>query len=257
MSALFGGGTQVKAPNYTGLQVQTSVNTLPIPVGWGTFISAPNIIEYTDFSERKVSPGGKGALTGKGTEADYHATLMLSLCEGPLDAVPAVFVDINTVYTLANAALKMTLFSGTYPEQDPWAYILDNHPGDAFGYPGTAYTAVKNYDLGPSAAVPNHNFICQKLTGFQATWCSPNTIPVHAPQNIRDAFPSGIPTADMALVIQDMLSSEQYGVAGFAALFDTTTLLSTSTATTTGDASLQTYARALGIGMCPSLRDQE
>jgi len=240
MSVLFGANLPTnKTPAYTGLQIQTSVNTLPIPVVWGTVKIAPNVGWYGDFTKhnKSVSAGGKGG--GKGAEiADYTASVELMLCEGVVDSVPKVFVDQGTS-TLAE--LGMTLIPGTYPEQAPWSYLEHAHPEDAFGYPGTAIIVIENYDLGPSAALPQHNVLCVRTTGFEASWCAP----------------SGIATADMALVIQDFLSSEQYGVPGFANSFDTDTLLSTDAATTTGDASLQTYLRALGIGMGVALTSQE
>ncbi len=46
---LFGGSNQTTTPDYTGLQIQTAVNTLPIPILWGTSKLAPNVIWYNDF----------------------------------------------------------------------------------------------------------------------------------------------------------------------------------------------------------------
>ncbi|MGD0144477.1 MAG: phage tail protein, partial [Rhizomicrobium sp.] len=96
---------------------------------------------------------------------------------------------------------------------------------------------------------------------------------------IAGVFPTGIPTADMALVIQDMLTNAQYGVPCFPqSSIDTASLLSSGSQilldesgnavrdvsgnfafahASGGDASLQTYLRALGIGMCPFLDSQE
>jgi len=254
MSFLIQPGPTNKAPNYTGVQVQTSINTLPVPVFWGTGKLAPNIVEYTDFEGKKQNEGGKGG--GKGGTEDYSATVELAFAEGPVDGVPLVIVNTNTLRTLSD--LGMTLIPGTYPDQSPWSYMTAAHPDDAFPYPGTAILARENYGLGSSAAVPNHNILAQRLTGFQAAWCNPTTINATTYPKLAAAFADGIATADLALCIQDLLTSAQYGVTEFpAASIDTSTLLSSGAAVTTGDGALQTYLRALGLGLCPVLDSQE
>ena len=56
---LFGGGSQpATTPDYTGLQIQTAVNTLPIPIVWGMSKLAPNVIWYNNFQTHYG--GGKG-----------------------------------------------------------------------------------------------------------------------------------------------------------------------------------------------------
>jgi hypothetical protein len=177
---IFGGGNSSSNtwPTFTGVQLNVAVNTMPIPILWGAGKLGTNLIEYVDFSGHKESSGGKG---GKGGTTDYTATLELALCEGLVDSVPLVLVNTNQQQTLSQ--LKMTLIPGTYPEQDPWSYMVSAHPGDAYGYPGTAIIAVENYDLGESASVPNQNMLvvrqCLSTQGdnyFQAPWCLPNAI---------------------------------------------------------------------------------
>jgi len=259
---IFGGGNSSSNtwPTFTGVQLNVAVNTMPIPILWGAGKLGTNLIEYVDFSGHKESSGGKG---GKGGTTDYTATLELALCEGLVDSVPLVLVNTNQQQTLSQ--LKMTLIPGTYPEQDPWSYMVSAHPGDAYGYPGTAIIAVENYDLGESASVPNQNMLvvrqCLSTQGdnyFQAPWCLPNAIQSTTYPIVANAFRDGIPTADMALVIQDMLTNAQYGVPCFpSGSIDAATLLSGPNAVSTGDMALQTYLRALGIGMAPLLDSQE
>jgi hypothetical protein len=263
---IFGGGGDSSGqswPTYTGVQLNVAVNTMPIPIMWGAGKLGTNLIEYVDFSGHKVSQGGKGG--GKGDSTDYTATLELALCEGLVDSVPLVLVNTNQQETLSQ--LKMTLIPGAYPEQEPWSYMVSAHPGNAYGYPGTAIIAVENYDLGESASVPNQNMLVvrqclatQRDNYFAASWCKPDAIQRSTYPIVSAAFPteSGIPTADMALVIQDMLTNAQYGVPCFSAnSIDTETLLSGPNAVSTGDMALQTYLRALGVGMSPVLDSQE
>jgi hypothetical protein len=92
-------------PSYTGLQLQTATNVLPIPLLWGMSKLAVNIIYYANFRANPVySPtpmtGKGGALSGsKGGQGyiwsvsgwTYSADLMMALCEGPI-------VGVNQVY---------------------------------------------------------------------------------------------------------------------------------------------------------------
>jgi len=274
---LIGGqGTNDQQPNYTGIQIQTAVWTLPRPVIGGTVKMAPNVIDAVNFQSHDAN-GGKGLgdaagaksespwsliaspiraavwaamrLAGKGGKGggkDYTASVEMALCEGQVDGVPLVFVNGTTLKDLTD--LGMTLFTGAFPYQAPWSYLADNgFSGDApYGYPGIAYLARANYDLGSSASVPNHEMLVQKTSGFQATWCNPSTINATTYPKLAAAFPSGIPTADMALFIQDCLTNTQYGVWNFpSSAINTATLL---TGGGGNDAAAQTYWRALGLG---------
>src|SRR5467141_2551613 len=144
------GATQ---PNYLGVQVQTSVSTLPIPVGWGTYKCAPNLVEYTDFKNRNTNNRKDRKNYGK----DYSATVQLAICQGPINDVPLILIDSNTQSTVQ--ALHGTLGYGTFPEQAPWTYMVNNHPDEAWPYAGTAWLGVENMDLGSSATVPNHEML--------------------------------------------------------------------------------------------------
>ena len=64
--SLFGSASQAATtPDYTGLQIQTAVNTLPIPIVWGMSKLAPNVVWYNNFQTQE-SGGGKGSNGGKG-----------------------------------------------------------------------------------------------------------------------------------------------------------------------------------------------
>src|SRR5574337_1268949 len=66
MSQIFGGSQASKAPNYTGLNIQTSAAGVCISVLWGTQKIAPNLLWYGDFQRHKHSIG-KGGCFAKGT----------------------------------------------------------------------------------------------------------------------------------------------------------------------------------------------
>jgi hypothetical protein len=215
-------------PDYTSLQIQTSTSTLPIPIVWGQSKVSANIVWYTNFQTHGPS-GGKGGLFGgsSSTGYTYSADLIMAVCEGPISGVGIIWRDQST-YTLAE--LGLTLFDGTTPQSD-WSYLLDTYPLQALAYQGTAYFCAPSYQLGDSADIGNHNF---EIIGILA-----------------GTGVNGI-DADPAQVIDDFLTNPRYG-AGFAAgSINTTTLYGSG-----GDASLQTYCKAMGIAFSPALTSQE
>jgi hypothetical protein len=81
-------------PAYTGLQLQTATNTLPIPLVWGMSKLAVNVFFYANFRAVPVytpqQSAGKGSIFGGGGGGvtwslsgwNYSADLMMALCEG-------------------------------------------------------------------------------------------------------------------------------------------------------------------------------
>jgi hypothetical protein len=229
MAALFGRPQPGVKPDYTGLQLQTSAATLPIPVCYGQQKLAPNVVFYSNFRTQSVKSGGKGGLFGGGTTTgyDYTADVILALCEGPISAINYVWRDQST-FTLAG--LGLSLFQGTTP-QAVWSYLAVKYPTEALAYQGTAYVSAANYQLGSSADIGNHNFeVVGALAGTGV---------------------NGI-DADPAQVIYDFLTNAQYGAGFDPASINLTTLYGAG-----GDASLQTYCKAMEIAVSPLLSSPE
>jgi hypothetical protein len=229
MAALFGRPQPGVKPDYTGLQLQTSVASLPIPICYGQQKLAPNVVFYSNFRAQTVKSGGKGGLFGAGATAGYSYTadLILALCEGPISGIGYVWRDQST-FTLAG--LGLTLFEGTTP-QPVWSYLGTQYPTEALAYQGTAYVCAANYLLGSAAEIGNHNFeVIGALAGTGV---------------------NGI-DADPAQVIYDFLTNAQYGAGFDPASINLVTLYGSS-----GDASLQTYCRAMGIAISPLLPSPE
>ena len=214
-------------PDYTGLQLQTSVNTLPIPIVWGQSKVAANVIWYANF-QTQGSSGGKGGLFKSPTNGyTYSADLIMALCEGPVSGIGIIWRDQST-YTLAE--LGLTFFPGSTP-QTTWGYLSANYTIEALAYQGTSYACAASYALGDEADIGNHNF---EIIGILA-----------------GTGVNGI-DADPAEVINDFLTNPQYGAGFSPASIDATTLYGSG-----GDASLQTYCKAMGIAFSPALVDQE
>jgi hypothetical protein len=251
VSGLFGGGSQpTTTPDYTGLQIQTAVNTLPIPIVWGMSKLAPNVIWYNDFQTYYGSGGGgKGGIFGGASgsnETTYSASLIMALCEGAISGINQIWKG-QSVHTLSG--LGLSLFTGTMP-QSAWSYVTSTYPSQALGYEGTAYVCAANYSLGDNATLDNHNFEVKGLrygSGYG-----------QLKYNSSDATGSGsgyvFVDADPALIISDFLTSPQFGVGFPSASIDATTLYTSGSG---GDAAYQTYCRAVGLALSPALTDQE
>ena len=214
-------------PDFTGLQIQTSTAILPIPIVWGQAAIGGNVIWYQNFQSRSQGGGKGGLLGGGGSQEDYAADVIIAISEGPIGGVRTVWKD-QSAYTLAG--LGLTAFNGTTP-QSVWGYLTSAYPTQALAYQGTAYVAAASYDLGGSASIGNHLF--EVLGLYQGT--AVNQI-----------------DADPAQVIYDFLTNPQYGAGFSAASIDATTLFGAG-----GDASLQTYCKAVGLGISPALVNAE
>jgi Putative phage tail protein len=229
MSGLFGSRQKGIKPDYTGLQVQTSVSALPIPIVWGASKIAPNLLWYGAFATATVhAGGGKGGLfSSPATGYNYSASLVMGLCEGPIAGIGTIWKDQST-YTLAD--LDLNLYLGSTP-QSVWPYLQTAFPEQALAYQGTAYIAGENYALGDSATIDNHNFEVQGA--------------------LYGSSFNGV-DGDPAQVVNDFLTNPQYGVGFPAASIDATTLYGPG-----GDGSYQTYCKAVGLALSPALTDQE
>jgi hypothetical protein len=226
MAYLFG-RSQATKPDYTGLQLQTAVATLPIPICYGKQKLAPNVVFYANFRTQNVKSGKGGLFSSPTTGYNYTADLIMALCEGPISNIGYIWRDQST-YTLAN--LGLTLFDGTTP-QAQWPYLASTYPTEALAYQGTAYVCAANYQLGGAADVGNHNF---EVVGVLA-----------------GTGVNGV-DADPSQVIYDFLTNAQYGAGFNPASIDLTTLYGSG-----GDASLQTYCKAMGIAFSPLLSSTE
>ncbi len=239
-------------PAYTGLQLQTAANTLPVPLVWGMSKLAVNIFFYANFQATPVfTPqqstgkgfGGGGGVTWSLSGWTYSADLMMALCEGPITGVNQIwqgqsvygtqFTTTGGVVTGGGSGLSslgLTLFDGTVG-QAPWGYLAAHYPTQSLAYPGTAYVCAANFGLGPSASIGSLNFEVQgPLFGTGANGLD----------------------ADPAQVIADFLLNPQYGVGFPGANIDATTVYGSS-----GGSSLQTYCLAMGLCFSPTLNQTE
>lgn len=234
MSLIFGSGQKTK-PQYSSLQVQSSSSNLPVPLGWGLGRVAPNLIWFDDFASQQQKPeGGKGG-GGKGSgQYTYSCAVQMGLVQGESAGVVRVFRDNEKNASLSQ--LNLVFFDGS-DTQLPWSYLTTNHPDAALAYPGLVHVDSPKYDLGNSAALPQHSFELK--------------------MRLYNTAPGGVGDADVALVVQDFLTMPIAGCGFPSGSISVDTLLSGPDAGTTGDAAMQTYCTANGFGMTPVLSSQE
>ena len=100
-------GRSTPVPMDTQLRIQSSVQGLPRPIGYGATRISGNLIWYGDFEARAIqqSPtgaGGKGgSITGGGkggggqtTGYNYFAAVAIALAEGPISQVLTSILEI-------------------------------------------------------------------------------------------------------------------------------------------------------------------
>ena len=227
MGFLHAGNANTQITKYSGLQVQTTSACVPVPIVYGCNILAPNCFWYENFN---ASPaGGKaGGKSGSPTSYNYSCSIMMGIAEGPIAGIGQIWQTSNTTTTLVDLALS--LFGGTSP-QTVWSYLASAFPAQSLTYPGVAYVASANYNLGSSASVGDNNF---EVHGI-----------------LYGTGVNGI-DADPAQVISDYLTNPQYGVGFPAASIDATALYANA-----GDNSYQTYCWANYLAISPALNMQE
>lgn len=166
MSFLGGARSNAAAtPDYTQVQLQTSSEGVAITLVYGVNRVAPNVILVENFQAHKGGggKGGKGGGGGKGgsSSTSYTATLLLAICEGPIQGIDAVYKNNDVVSV---ASLGMTLYLGD-GAQTPFSIIANPHTV-SLAYRGVAYLAANNYPLGASATIPQNGL---EVAGFLST----------------------------------------------------------------------------------------
>lgn len=205
MSGLLGSGGKTNAaaaPNYTQMQLQSSVYGIAVPIVYGTTRISWNLGDYVNFRQhQQKSSGGKGGAVGGGgkgggqTSVTYSASVIGFLGEGPISGVASCWIS----QTQSPGTPGFTIFDGALA-QAPWTYFEDNFPTHALSYSGLAYAAAQDYDLGTSANLPNVGWEVQGI--FQNT----------APGTYGGGGCVAGGDADPSLVVPDILTNPQYGL---------------------------------------------
>lgn len=266
MSNLFGGQPKV-IPEFTGLQVNTSVQVMPIPIIYGAPRININLIYYNGFVAKKVKTGGKGVLSGgKGAQQiEYFATILLAIGEGPIGTTYIIYQDANVFVPSDYPTNGAQFFAGT-DNQQPWSYVVSKWPTDARPYKDTAYYAFYNAQLDSSATVPQIDLVVAGLLAGSSP-LNDSTITITTGQYDNNGNPIsfignihlGALDADPAQVIYDFLTNTRYGASFPAAWIDTTTLFTSLDGITPGigDPSVSSFCQAAGLAWSVVINNAE
>jgi hypothetical protein len=140
-------------PHYTGLQIQTSSNAVPIAIVWGTPKIAPNVIWTGGFYSvaNTTKNDGKGGSQSQVTSYEYFSSFAMGLCEGPIGGFGKVWVGQSVYGGIYGTGLTFSRYGGT--PQAPWPFLAI-YGQRSLGYNGLAYIAANNFDLGSSPVLP-------------------------------------------------------------------------------------------------------
>jgi len=242
-----------KIPELTGLQIQTAVNVLPIPIVYGTPRIQMNVIYVNGFrAVAQKAQGGKGLLSGGKGETSgykYYATFIGALCEGEGAQLLVVF-DNQQTYTPSTAppGKVFQVFSGS-ASQSPWSVVTTSWPSDAFGYKDTAYIGFYDWPLDSTATIPQLNFM------FQGRLYATSPLNLYTAPNGSQYYLD----ADPGQCIYEFLVNDVYGVEFPVSFIDQDTLLTTSDGFNplVGDHAVSTYCQAVGLAWSFVLNNPE
>ena len=235
-------------PAYTGLRVNSSVSFLPIPIVMGWARISPNLVWAADF--KQVSGGGKGGAFGKNDDAQYTASFIGMLCEGPIRPLHDYLIWLNSVGTEAYSN-GFWVFRGD--QTAPWPDIEAEHADQALVYPGMCYLAALNVVLGDSNELPN---VTMLVPGILSS-TGPNagrTIDMvdHADESDEQSSIMNVGDADPTLMAQAFLTGHDWSVPDFpAGAIDQASWFSSAQAQDPGegDATWQSWCYANGISL--------
>jgi hypothetical protein len=188
-----GGQSPAYIPRYTGLQIQTSSNAVPITVLYGTNRIAPNAIwsgGFYSIAQYQKSGGKGGGSTLQGYT--YYTSFAMGLCEGPINNYRNVWLGQSFLSSLSGSGLEQA--TGGSTPQTPWGFLSANYSTQALGYNGLAYVGAYNYNLGSSPNLPQFSFEIHGITGIGNSIWRGNVV------NGQDSDP--------ALIVQDFLPSQ-------------------------------------------------
>lgn len=247
------------------VQISTAVNTLPVPILYGTPRSAPNVIWLNGFHAIKANSTNSGKGGGAPTGYNYYASFIAAICEGPISGNPLVkYIDgtafpATFTFNDGNQVISSLAYQNGNYLQLPPPDIVTLYPAEALAYRGTAYALGEEYRIDSTATIPQIQLI---TPGFFAGTCPLNDSTIvlfnrNAPFGNITVHLS-FADADPASCIEDLLTNTHYG-AGFPGTFIDPLLFSTANATipAIGDATYQTYCQAVGLGFSVALDTAE
>lgn len=170
----------VNGPRLNDLSVQSSAVGAPIPIVYGTYAIAGNVIWSSGIIEAvsKRRQGGKGGPTQTVREYSYSVNCAVGLCEGPIGGISRIWADAKLIYDArpqledetteeynarvqANAELLdgMEIYLGSEDQlADPTIESYEG-VGNVSAFRGVAYVVFTDFQLADYGnRVPNFRF---------------------------------------------------------------------------------------------------
>lgn len=162
---------KVKGPRLTDATAQTSTVGGVIPFGYGTFVTAGNVIWRGDLKEhKKTQRQGKGG-GAKTTTYTYTRSYAVGVCQGAIYGFRWIKRNGKKVYTTdpnataeeraysAKWLQKCTLYIGTETQMPDSTIVAREGVGNVSAFRGLAYIVVEDDDLTDlSGAIQQYEF---------------------------------------------------------------------------------------------------
>ena len=204
--------SQPKGPQtvkYTAINISTSTQGVPIPLGWGRNRVGSNIIWYGDFvaTPAPQSAGGKGGPSGTVTY-NYSAAVALAVGEGYINGISRVWAnkDVTTLAAL-NLSLALGGMGGLTTVSATTAGTTINFAAGSVGA-GQAGLVVTS----PTGGIPNNTVVLSYTTSSVTV---SNAVTVAAGATINFSQPTliqGHPTQANAYTHTAYLYSSKYAL---------------------------------------------
>lgn len=169
---------RVEGPRIADLRVQNSAYGQPIPIAYGTFRMAGNVIWMGTPIEQSSSSGKGGPST---TTYSARLSFAVGLCEGPIVGVRRIWANAQLIYdlsagaTVANvmgsavAAEGIRIYLGTNTQGPDPTMESELGAGNVPGYRNLAYVVFTDFDLSSYGnALPALSF--EVVTSSSPTW---------------------------------------------------------------------------------------
>lgn len=172
-----------QGPNLKDLTVTTSTFGAPLPIVYGSYRIAGNIIWSTEIKEHEITKevevggGGLSGLFGGGesyTQTDYVYSIdcAIAVCEGPIYRIRRIWADSVKIYDMSVGATvdmfkasnlayePVTLYNGTNTQEPDWLMQQDLEGSPITpGYRNTAYVVLHEFALSKFGnRIPNFTF---------------------------------------------------------------------------------------------------
>ena len=139
---------KVEGPRINDLKLQNSSYGAPIPIVYGAFRLAGQVIWQTKMKEHEEKSGGKGG-GPEVTTFRYSASFAILICEGPVVAIRRIWADGRLIRDGLGLGvdLPITEYLGTETQTADPTMEADKGVGEVPAHRGTVYVVFTDYYL--------------------------------------------------------------------------------------------------------------